>query len=450
MRPRSIRSRTRQPRPRSFIAAALVAGLAGCGGDIVLNTPVPPSSADSTGGTGGTFQRATLALTIAVGGEDAALAERIGSPGGVLRQAAVTIQRIGSAGSELSETTDDAGRVEFGELVPGRYAVSVLRVLTMGEVAGLDSADADVNAFGAGGQVEVAAPATETVVGALAGRRGSLVISEVSGPELISPGGGVYPYAIFIQLYNNADTTIYLDGKVIGVDQTWHRNYPEPGPSCAKMAQWRNDPGGIWAKSFNAFPGTGSTYPLPPGRAVTVATDAIDHSQYFPSLPDLSGADFEFPGSSDADNPAVPNMVEVGLAEYFRLPPVGGHGLFFGHRLEIVVWVADTLTVSALQTGDLPVNSPRYVRIPRAKILDVITSGQTPSLEAAALYPLCPQLVNAVLDRQYASLFSWTAVMGMQRQLFATPPDGPKVLLRTKASANDFIAQTPPTPYEVP
>jgi hypothetical protein len=427
-----------------FVAAVLL--VAGCGYDIAVNAP---GVTDTTGtDDGGAVQRATLTVTARVSGPDSALAARVGSPGGVLRDAAVTIQRQGSAGTTTSDTTDPAGQVAFPGLLPGSYVVSVVRLLVPAEIAQLDSVDQDVNAFGGGAVVTVVAPATDAAVAVAAGRRGALVISEVFAPDAyVESGQFVYRYGGFIELYNNADTTIYLDGKVIGRGISWFRDYSPPR-TCQDMERWRNDPEGIWTKYLDAFPGPGQSHPLAPGRTVVVATDAIDHATLVPGFLDLSGADFELAGSNDVDNPAVPNMLDIGLGEWGA--GLLGHGLDFADAG--VVFVADPVDVDSLARDNLPVQDPPHVRVPRARVEDVFTTGQTPGLEAentAEGFPLCPQLVNATMDRQYANLWDTNALRSMRRRVFGRLPDGRVILMRTRSSAADFELDAP-SPGVVP
>jgi hypothetical protein len=209
------------------------------------------------------------------------------------------------------------------------------------------------------------------------------------------------------------------------------------------MEQWRNDPDGIWSRTFDAFP----TFPalfLAPGATVLVATDAIDHSAIVPEMQNLTHANYEFIGSTDVDNPGVRNMLRSGLGEW--APPLG-HGLMFSNA---ITFVAESLTVAVLATDDLPVQSPRYVRIPREKILDVFTTGNTPELEAASPFPLCAQIVHQNFDRQYANLEDTRDPQrSMRRRVFATLPNGRVILLRTRSSRNDFEA-APPSPGFVP
>ncbi|HET7039665.1 MAG TPA: hypothetical protein VFH97_07245, partial [Gemmatimonadales bacterium] len=150
---------------------------------------------------------------------------------------------------------------------------------------------------------------------------------------------------MYVELYNNSDTTIPLTGKVIARSQPLFRNYSPP-KTCPETEQWRNDPDGIWASYFDKFPSA----TLAPGQTVVVATDGIDHSGIVPGMQNLTGATFEFIGSPDVDNPSVPNMVPSGLREF-------GAGLL-GHGWSLygepgAVFVAESLTVSALPLENL-------------------------------------------------------------------------------------------------
>ena len=395
---------------------------------------VEPGAADSTDvGDDGVVQRATLTVTVTVSGEDQVLAELIGSTGGVLRDAEVVVERLESTEGPQTATTDAAGKVQFEELLTGDYSISVIRVLAPGELAQFPSEDTDVNAFGGGRRAEVSAPSTEVMLEAVAGRRGSLVISEVyiTHPEHYTLGD-------FIEVYNNSDTVIHLAGKVIFLAMVWLRDYPSPR-SCAEMETWREDPEGIWTRWIYAFPTSGNVC-LNPGEAVVVATDAIDHGDFYPGLLDLSDADFEFMGPSDVDNPRVPNMVTQG--DHWD-PGLHGHGLYF-NGLEKVLAVANPVDVGSLPIDYLPVVTPRFWRIPAEKILDVLTASPTPELEAAHFQDaLCARFVHERFDRQYAALIDPDALNGIQRRVFTTLPDGRKILLRTRTSARDFLAGAP-------
>jgi hypothetical protein len=93
------------------------------------------------------------------------------------------------------------------------------------------------------------------------------------------------------------------------------------------------------------------------------------------------------------------------------------------------------------------------VRIPREKILDVFSSGDIPELEAiseANGFPLCPEIVHANFDRQFANLLDERdSQRSVRRRVFATLPSGRVILIRTRSSRNDFEAAVP-SPGSVP
>lgn len=411
-------------------------------------TLVDPASEGEPGSEPGAVQRATLSVAVTLSGEDSVLAERIGSPGGTLREALVTIVRERSTDPALTAPTDESGIARFDSLLEGRYRVSALRVLTSDEIALLDTQDSDVKAFGGGSRYSVSAPSTAVVLRAFAGRAGSLVISEVYIGEPRLPSGEFYSIATYIELYNNSDTIIYLDGKVLVKGMIFGVRDRNETFNCETMARWQFDPEGIWTGRFiEAFPGSGRQYPLAPGRAVVVATDAVDHRPILAGLPDLSRANFEFIGSADVDNPSVPNMVRLGR-EFVLL---GHGGLLFG-TLDFVFAVADSLDVASLLKEDVPgALSPEHWQVPRKKILDVVTIAMTPELEAAlGAGPQCPTYVHESFDRQQAPLSQGPeSLFAIARRVLGVTPDGRNILQRTKTSSLD-LTRLNMTPGSVP
>jgi hypothetical protein len=273
---------------------------------------------------------------------------------------------------------------------------------------------------------------TEAAIEVVASRRRSLIVSEWSCQNERMPSGGWYwRFGGFLELYNNTDTTIYLDGKLlaVGFGRAWDYSL-EP---CAELEPWRLDPDGLWVFFIDQFPGAGAEYPLSPGATAVIATDAIDHRQYAPEALDLSDADFEFFGGGDVDNPQVPNMESVGPRE---IP--FGHGTFYLSLDEIVV-IADPVDLAALPRDGAPGWAEMW-RLPAEKILDVATWR----LAEGYGTPPCPRMVNERFDRQEATLFepgSYDLRSGQRRGLYFTP-QGRAVLQHTRTSARDFVALT--------
>ena len=367
-------------------------------------------------------------------------------------RAHVRIRRVGESPVEAG-TTDSLGQVTFTELLPGRYDVTSLRLLNADETARITEADSTltgINAFGGGGRVQVQPPSSIRDVEAVAGRRGSLVISEVHdwSPRVTSGPSVQYGQAEYIEIYNNSDSTIYLDGKILGDGfwYVWESSLNESSlDNCTEFESWRMDPDGVWSEKHLRFPGTGREYPLAPHEARVVASQAIDHGEVHPGLglPDLSTADFEVVGTGqDVDNPAVPNMEHAG----FR-PSVDALGRGLVHTY-FTPFIADNVDPESLPTDKLPLRDPDYRRFPAATILDLITVYKDP----ATLdwdNRVCDHLVSPVFDRQAAPISDGLAGDAVHRRVLGETLDGRAILQRTRTSAVDLL-RGPRSPGRVP
>lgn len=328
---------------------------------------------------------------------------------------------------EFEALTDSAGAALFTAVPVGSYVLEVRRVLTFAEI---QAAGGGVAGFVGRAFVRVEPSASEVEVPVPASVRRGLVISEMSFAGRIGPTGS-YDYDGYIELYNNADTTAYLGGKVIlkGFDL----GFDYPDRPCSMFEHLRLDPGGIWARFFEAFPGGPRDYPVEPGELITVATDAIDHEPLIFGGLDLTGADFEFfGGGSDVDNPAVPNMIDIGLG---RWPT--GHGLSYVLTAQVPV-ITHSVDVGSLPIDREPDTGRQYVRLPAATIVDAASFMS----DAASSYERCPALLNAFFDKGYGTRVSeFDYTLSNQRKILLELPDGRKVLQDVNWSLIDFEHQ---------
>ncbi|WP_419936667.1 hypothetical protein [Candidatus Palauibacter sp.] len=273
-------------------------GLAACGTerDITGGEPDRPG-----------VSLAALTIQVRLQPSDASLASALGWEDGV-PGAEVNLLRSGTA-DWVRRGTDASGQARVVDLLPGLYRVYAGRFLTPGEAS---AAELPIRSFGDGVTTQIAGRGEQSLELELASDvPGSLVISEISNWSPPSwEVGGTYSDADYFEVYNNSDRTLFLDGMVFGATVSGQDNIHG---HCAHSQDVRTDPLGVYSLAMLAFPGAGGEYPIGPGETRLVAMSAIDHTPVHPDLPDLSGADFEIRAIRAADNPAVPNMIDVGL-----------------------------------------------------------------------------------------------------------------------------------------
>ena len=405
---------------------ALLALGAGCyAGDGRLLEPGSGSSQS------GDVEKQGLTLTVVT---DSALAAALGWESDVVAGAEVIVQRGSDPAHRDTVVSDENGVVRLDELIPGDYKVWGWYRLSEAERIAVAEAGHDTWVLGNGTKLRV--PAEQRFV-LHSDEPSGLVISEHYFPVKWTPGVGTYHFGGYMELYNNGDTTVYLDGMIIG--RAWAIQVDYSSLPCSESEPFRNDPNGVWARAFQAFPGSGADFPLPPGKAVVIAVDAIDHSSLEDGMLDLSESDFEFSGTEDADNPSVPNMIDVGL-----IPFPLGHGLFFTAGPE-VPFLALGVDVSSLSRAPHPTSGREYARIPADHILDVAAFGL---LVPVGRY--CDVMVHRRFERLEAHLFdSGRWMYAFHRRVAGTRADGRVRLQRTRTSAVDF-AEGSRSPGSIP
>ncbi|HSQ31995.1 MAG TPA: DUF4876 domain-containing protein [Gemmatimonadaceae bacterium] len=322
--------------------------------------------------------------------------------------------------------TNVAGLVRVGPLEPASYEVSFTRLLTSAERERLSNSGAtSVEGFARRARVRLGDFDTASVV-ARTSVRGSLLMSEWAFFSGYYSKAGDYETGGFLELYNNADTTVYLDGLLIGAGFLQAVEYTYR--TCSEAEAQYLPETGVWADEFDRFPGRGTDYPVAPGQAVVIATDAVDHRSLFPNALDLRDANFEFTGPSDVDNPAVPNMIALGP---IALPP--GHGQRF--PIGGVVLLLRPLDVDALPRT-LAAGNHEYRLIPASAIIDIGAIGW-PLIG----YTPCNHVVNPaiLLDHVFDRFDPDPFVVSLHRRVLYEQSTGRKVLMNTRASRTELV-----------
>jgi hypothetical protein len=356
---------------------------------------------------------------------DTALARRAGWSPGI--PGATVFLRLDADPTVRQFTTDGAGQLSLPDLRPADYWIWAEK-----RPSGMELEVPEPQVLGGGRRVGVGPGSGESLP--VRGQQdGSLVISEFyyhSAPMSLFGEGVNYHFHWYLELYNNSDTTIYLDGKIVGAGFNYGIN-ADLWP-CTETEPFRNDPRGIWSQKFQAFPGTGRDHPLAPRTAVVIAEQAIDHGTVYPGLPDLSQADFQFYWETRAMNPAVPTMLPIQLS-------TGVVQTMFLVGFE-VPFVAEPVDVASLERmrgryqGD-------FVLFPKEAILDAAVLYTTNVLTwLPTSGGLCRRMVHESLDALGAfvrpsSVYQEdsTHLLSAQRKVL---PDGH--LQRTGTSAADW------------
>jgi hypothetical protein len=404
--------------------------LAACGGGSTVIAPPPPPPP------------ATFRIALSADPEDVASAQALGWTG--IPDADVTLTLVTGNGATLTARSSATGTADLGTVPSGEYFADVARWLTPTESAKLPAA-LGVNGWAIRKKVSVSVNGGLESVSVPTSRRRSLVISEWA----FNPGWNVvtqsdYSDGGYLKLYNNADTTIYLDGVIVGEGFAVTYNYPNF--PCSIYNAYALDPAGLWNRFAQAFPGTGSEHPLLPGHTVVVATDAIDHRPLFPNSLDLSHADYEFVGAADVDNPSVPNMIDVGTIPH----PI--HGIEFEDNTEIP-FLSLPVSVPSLPHMPSPNGANQEARFPIGKLLDVVALAPN---YGAHPYPECPAYILPIFDREPSRVrrddnnaTNEEYQYGVQRRLTPLLSGGRKILQHTRSGYSDFV-RAPRAPTAVP
>ncbi len=429
----------------SLFALFAVSMLLSCGGGVTESDTPPPSSGvpDSTGTTPptGGVQRASITVRVSFSSEDAGLASSAAVTTSGIK---VRLQRSSEAPREAE--TSSLGVALFEGLLEGMYTVSVERVLTELERSRLPLGS-DATVFAGGNQITLSPPNSRTVdVSLVASRRGSLVVSEIF--YYTNSTNPVYNLGKYIEVFNNSDTTIYLDGVILFSTSSFMHSESIP---CGQTHSFRDDDTRLWISSVHTFPGSGRNYPIRAGEGKVIATDALNHitASGLPHFVDLSNAHFEFVGNeSDPDNPESANMVRgfgasvgaLGKGELMRGTYAYGLALPQG---------ADFLAIDSARspaTGQGAFPDGRYhifASIRREYVLDVFSTDLTPErvafLQSINNYePRCNPWLSHTFERSPAPLFYDFEPRAVRRKAIGTTASGNPILQRTRTSSRDL------------
>lgn len=426
----------------------LFSSLLGACGSGVTDGGEASTPGDSTTVTppGGTVQRASISVRLQIEAADRSLSEAAGLS---LAGVSVRLARNGTNEAPRVGTTDAAGTVRFDNLLEGQYTASAERALTAAEISRLPAADGAVSLLAGGGQVALTPPASGSVqVTLAASRRGSLVVSEwyqyLENPTPYNWGG-------YVEIYNNGDTTAYLDGMLLAVS-SWGFMHTDGWAPCDDPIHrpYRHDPQRVWIENAIRFPGWGREYPVAPGETRIYASDAVDHTVAAPggTQEDLSRAHFEHVGvDSDVDNPLARNVLSVfntgngAGGRGFRPSSPGAMMLISSRGYD----TRDSVLlppVTPTPPGGIPRQARYHWGIRTNEIVDMMAYDFSPAFKSYLAtttfrYQMCLPFLAPGLDRAPADVHDSRVPLAIRRRTLGIDANGRQILMRTGASVRD-------------
>lgn len=416
---------------------ALCLLLAACGGgESRLSGPEAPGI--PTPPPGGGVLRTTLSVTVRPEPPDLLIVRTLGWPDAI-PGATVVLRR--ESGADVTAQSDTQGVVTFAELVEGNYQLTVSRDFTATELGRLSLSDHDLSAWGGARTLTVGSAGGAMIVELAAGavRRGSLIFSEILSGGFITfqPNGTMYNFSGYLELFNNSDTTITLDGMLLASSASALRNYG--AEHCAVSRDLYADTSGVWADIIYQLPQAGRQ--LKPHESVVVATDAIDHRPFgVRDTYDLRNADYElYMGLGDVDNPSVPNLISVGTVQ--ARSAYTTHGTDWV-ELNSAIVIALPQNVATLTRRPNLAQGHDYLFLPQEALLDVFTWFR----EDSRFPPLCAPTVGANIDAAPLIMPAGSLISTSFQRSRLT---GSSYLKRSRSSGRDYSIVTA-TPFSIP
>ena len=338
-------------------------------------------------------------------------------------------------GSIKTATTNSAGDAIFSDVLPGTYNITANKNLTAAEALALTGISSAVTLNGVQNTATVVGSQNTTFQLQLQGGSvGGLVIKEVYYTASRTPSGGTYFSDQFIEIYNNATDTLYLDSLCIA-DAFGNSGLINP---TSLPTPFVSENSSVYVSNVWQIPGTGKTFPLAPGKSIVIAQDGVNHKDptLNPASPvDLSTADWETynerPDNRDADAPAVPNLTRVYFTGGFDwLITVFGPG--------IIIYKAPFASLQQVAIpGASPTTAPR-IKVPNNVIIDAFEALKDGS---SSTYKRIP----TGLDAGFVFADDTYNKQSFRRKT-STTINGRRVLQDNNNSTSDFEKIANPTP----
>ena len=274
------------------------------------------------------------------------------------------------------------------------------------------------------------------------------VIAEIFFTGTLTPEGKQYLGDSYFRIYNNSDQVLYADGLVIAESKfltTAKRDYTPDIMSDA-----------VAVDAIYRIPGSGTDYPVEPGKSILICDNAIDHRNANVNSFDLRTANFEWydestnPSVADIDNPAVANLEKI-------------------YCYTLTIWVPHNRGFNSYVLGRLGIDKETYLT-DYTYFYDynlVTNAGTFPMTGDAYKFPneWVIDAVNLSIEAKFEWLLTHPSLdMGwsycgkidsdktrygksVRRKVLSITDDGRKILKDTNNSSVDFDAEQTADPF---
>lgn len=287
---------------------------------------------------------------------------------------------------------------------------------------------------------------------------GGLIFKEVYY-SMVKPNGKTpYMRDQFFEIYNNSDEVLYLDNCVLGLLEGTQGILPtawmENGEIMKKYAM------GYYTV---AFVGTGTQYPVQPGKSVVIAGQALNHIAETESMYDssasgakmspvnLMNADYEvclmdYKPAVAIDNPDVPNMTVIHAAStgnYFTLPFTGNAIILakLPEGVNPIDYAKDESNFEERPDGNYA--GTKYLMIPQEYVLDGLNIVNSDASKRTIR-------LRSEVDAGIVFMTENYSGLSIRRKVERIAEDGRVILKDTNNSSDDFLTDQIPTPGVIP
>lgn len=258
------------------------------------------------------------------------------------------------------------------------------------------------------------------------------IIEEIFFAGTATPEGKQYFGDQYIKLYNPTDRVLYADGLVLADSEFLTVTKRDYTPNVMAEA--------FTAGSMVQIPGTGTQYPVQPGKSIVIAEQGINHKENNPNSIDLSKADFEnfYP-------PRVKDVDGVGVTNNINL-----HGIFIinnrGNRGYVIARFPEGTATATLQYNyeyqtEIKLMKRQALKIPNNWIVDAVNLSTKTGFEWI--------VTSSSLDSGWAYVANDekdTSRYGKSvRRKVLSEKNGKTVFKDTNNSTEDFEILTTPT-----